>query len=316
MLKLKQNPEKILNRIDWTVIRRLDGLLQGDYRTLFHGFGLDLAELREYQFSDDVRYIDWNVTARLQTPYVRQYLEDREVTAWFLLDLSPSVDFGTVNVHKRDLLVDFVTLLARLLTRHGNRIGAIFYNGQVGKFIVPQSGRLHVLRLLNDLLMQPQLKRAAPTNLATLFGAAASIIRRRSLLFVISDFLSVPGWEKTLSILTTRQEVLAVRLYDPREVDFPDVGPLFLEDAETGEQLYVDTHDRKFRERFNRAAQERELKLNSAFSRVGVDVLTLSTEGDMVAEIMRFAARRKRRQKSPASFARAGATSIFPKPKA
>src|SRR5512139_3410524 len=111
------SPERILQRLDWTVIRRLDGLLQGDYRTLFRGFGLELAELREYQFSDDVRYIDWNVTARLQTPYVRQYLEDREVTAWFLLDLSPSIDFGTINVQKRDLLVDFVTMLARLLTR-------------------------------------------------------------------------------------------------------------------------------------------------------------------------------------------------------
>ena len=121
MSQQAKNPEAILKRLDWTVVRRLDGLLQGDYRTLFQGLGLDLADLREYQPGDDVRTIDWNVTARMQEPHVRRYLEDREITAWFLLDVSPSVDFGTVEVLKRDLLVDFVTVLARLLTRHGNR---------------------------------------------------------------------------------------------------------------------------------------------------------------------------------------------------
>ena len=122
-------PERILLRLDWNVIRRLDGLLQGDYRTLFYGFGVDFADLREYQPEDDIRYIDWNVTARMDTPYVRQYLEDREVTAWFLLDLSPSVDFGTVQNQKRTMLIEFVTVLARLLTRHGNRVGAMMFGG-------------------------------------------------------------------------------------------------------------------------------------------------------------------------------------------
>lgn len=125
-----QSPEKILQRLDWTVIRKLDGILQGDYRSFFHGFGVDLADLREYQFSDDVRYMDWNVTARCQTPYIRQYLEDRELSAWFLLDLSPSVDFGNMQVLKRDLIVDFTAVLARLLTNHGNRVGAIFLMGE------------------------------------------------------------------------------------------------------------------------------------------------------------------------------------------
>src|SRR6266536_1953357 len=119
--------EHILRRLEWTVIRRLDGLLHGDYQTLFRGFGLDLADLREYQYHDDVRYIDWNVTARLSTPYVREYHEDREVTAWFLLDLSPSVDFGSRDVKKESASIEFVTVLARLLTRHGNRVGAMFY---------------------------------------------------------------------------------------------------------------------------------------------------------------------------------------------
>src|SRR6266446_10607062 len=138
------NPDGRLRRLEWTVIRRLDGLLQGDYRTLFRGFGLDLADLREYQYHDDVRYIDWNVTARLSTPYVREYHEDREVTAWFLLDLSPSVDFGS-HVKKRFVTTEFVTVLARLLTRHGNHVGALFYGDSVDTVIPARSGRRHEL---------------------------------------------------------------------------------------------------------------------------------------------------------------------------
>ena len=142
-------PERILQRLDWKVIRRLDGLLQGDYRSLFRGNGVDFADLREYQYGDDVRHIDWNVTARMDTPYVREFLEDREITAWFLLDLSPSVDFGTAESErlKRSVLVDFVTTLARLLTRHGNRVGAVFYGGQVERTIPARGGRVQVLRL-------------------------------------------------------------------------------------------------------------------------------------------------------------------------
>src|SRR5437879_11701502 len=144
-------PERRLDRLDWTVIRRLDGLLQGDYRTIFKGHGLDLADIREYAFGDDVRHIDWNVTARLDAPYVREYLEDREINAHFLLDLSPSVDFGTVDRRKRDLLVDFTTVLARLLTRHGNRVGATLYAARAERSIPARGGRLQVLRIVADL---------------------------------------------------------------------------------------------------------------------------------------------------------------------
>ncbi|MBI2860837.1 MAG: DUF58 domain-containing protein [Chloroflexi bacterium] len=296
-----QSPEKLLQRLDWTVVRRLDGLLQGDYRTLFHGFGLDLAELREYQFTDDVRYIDWNVTARMQTPYVRQYLEDREVTAWFLLDLSPSVDFGTVHTVKRNLLIDFVTVLARLLTRHGNRVGAIFYSGRVERVIPARSGKAQVLALIDALLKQPHLKKAPMTDLTTLLETALRTVRRRSLVFIISDFISTPGWDRPLDMLRQRHEVLAVRLYDPREVELPDIGPAILEDAETGEQLYIDTHDTGFRKRFAEAARSREYRLEVAFRRMGMDVLTLSTEDDLVKETVKFARMRKQRRAAPAS---------------
>ncbi|MCL4368695.1 MAG: DUF58 domain-containing protein [Actinobacteria bacterium] len=293
-----RDPESVLRRLDWTVIRRLDGLLQGDYRTLFRGFGLDLADLREYQFGDDVRRIDWNVTARVQTPYVREFMEDREVTAWFLLDLSPSVDFGTMQTVKRALLVDFVAMLARLLTRHGNRVGAILYTSGVDRVVPAQGGKPQVLRLIDDLLSERQLRLTGPTDLGPLLETAIRTVRRRSLVFIISDFISTPGWDKPLRLLARRHEVLAVRLSDPREVELPDVGPLVLEDAETGEQLYVDTHDRRFRERFAESARRRVHDLNVIFGRAGVDVLTLSTEGDLVEEIVRFAALRKQQRKS------------------
>jgi uncharacterized protein (DUF58 family) len=289
-------PERILQRLDWQVIRRLDGILQGNYRSLFYGFGLDLADLREYQPGDDIRAMDWNVTARLATPYVRQYIEDRDITAWFLLDLSPSVDFGTVNSLKRDCLIDFVTVLARLLTRHGNRVGAMLYGSRVERIIPARGGRLHVLRLINDLLKQPHLSRAPMTDLKMLLETAFGSIRRRSLIFVVSDFISTPGWERPLGLLSRRHEVLAIRLWDPREIELPDIGLVVMQDAETGEQLYVDTHDRKFRLRFQQAAQRRQADLNSAFRQAGVDVLSLSTKDDLVRAIVSFAAQRRQQK--------------------
>jgi uncharacterized protein (DUF58 family) len=290
-------PERILQRLDWQVIRRLDGLLQGDYRTLFYGYGVDFADLREYQPEDDIRYIDWNVTARMNTPYVRQYVEDREITAWFLLDLSPSIDFGTVQSLKRNVLIDFVTTLARLLTRHGNRVGAIFYDSHVEKMIPARGGRIQVLRLTNDLLKQPQLPRAPFTNLNPLLEGGLYSFRKRSLVFVISDFICVPGWERTLNLLNRRHEVLTVRLWDPREIELPDMGMVVMEDAETGEQMFVDTHNRKFRQRFEDAARLREVELAQAFKRAGVDALALSTEDDLVQAIVRFASLRQRQRK-------------------
>jgi uncharacterized protein (DUF58 family) len=306
-------PERILQRLDWQVIRRLDGLLQGDYRSLFYGFGVDFADLREYQPEDDIRYIDWNVTARMNTPYVRQYVEDREIAGWFLLDLSPSVDFGSQQSLKRTMLIDFVTTLARLLTRHGNRVGALFYTGQDGRqpngrgnghpqprierTIPARSGRNHVLRLVNDLLKQPQMPHAPFTDLAPLLEGGLHAIKRRSLIFIISDFICSPGWERPLNLLTQRHEVLAVRLWDPREAQLPDIGPIILEDAETGEQMYVDTHDRRFRQRFEAAARQREADLHGILKRAGVDTLSLSTQEDLVSAIVRFAMSRKQRRR-------------------
>ena len=195
-------PERILQRLDWQVIRRLDGLLQGDYRSLFRGNGVDFADLREYQYGDDVRYIDWNVTARMDTPYVREYLEDREITAWFLLDLSPSVDFGTGESErlKRSVLIDFVTTLARLLTRHGNRVGAS--STARGGADDPGPRRPDPGPAADQRpAHQPQLAAAPFTDLTPLLQAGQHAIKGRSLVFVISDFISAPGWERSLNLL-------------------------------------------------------------------------------------------------------------------
>jgi uncharacterized protein (DUF58 family) len=295
-------PERILQRLDWQVIRRLDGLLQGDYRSLFHGGGLDFANLREYQFGDDVRAIDWNVTARTTVPHVREYLEDREITAWFLLDLSPSVNFGTVapEREKRTVLIDFVATLARLLTRRGNRVGAILSSGQAEHTIPAGSGRVQVLRLVEDLLREPRLDAAPFTDLSPLLVAAHRRIRRRSLVVLISDFIGVPGWERPLELLNRRHELLAVRLIDPREVDLPNVGAVIMEDAETGEQLYVDTADAAFRQRFRAAAEAREAAAAAAFGRARVEAVTLSTDDDLVRAIVRMATERRIRRRRPA----------------
>jgi uncharacterized protein (DUF58 family) len=270
-------PERILQRLDWQVIRQLDGLLQGDYGTLFHGSGVDFADLREYQYGDDVRYIDWNVTARTTMP----------------------VDFGSGDSErmKRSVLIDFVTTLARLLTRRGNRVGAILFGRQVDRTIPARGGRVQVLRLINDLLRQPQLAGAPFTDLAPLLEAGQGSIKRRSLVFVISDFISSPGWERPLNLLTQRHEVVAVRLFDRREVELPDVGALLMEDAETGQQLYVDTHDKGFRRRFREASERREATLRDAFRRSGVDAVSLSTDDDLVHAIVRMASLRRRRRR-------------------
>jgi uncharacterized protein (DUF58 family) len=292
-----RNPEAVLRRLEWTVIRRLDGLLQGDYRTLFRGFGLDLADLREYQYGDDVRHIDWNVTARLQTPHVREYHEDREVAAWFLLDLSASVDFGSGEASKRTVSTDFVAVLARVLTRHGNKVGALYYGEDVDAMVPARAGRRHVLRILHTMLARPAPRRNAPTDLGRLLAAGAHLIRRRSLVFVVSDFFSAPGWEARLGQLAQRHEVVAVRLHDPLEANLPDLGMLVVQDAETGEQLFVDTHDRGFRQRFAAVAERRTRALRAALRESGVDALELATDDDLVDAIRRFAEMRKRRSR-------------------
>jgi uncharacterized protein (DUF58 family) len=296
--------EQLLRRLEWTVIRRLDGLLQGDYRTMLRGAGVDLADLREYQMHDDVRHIDWNVTARLQQPYVRQFLEDRDLTAWFLLDLSGSVDFGSGDVTKLAVSTGFVATLARVITRHGNRVGALLYGREVDTVLPPRASRLAVLELLQRM-RKPRPPARRGTALAELLDAAAGVIKRRSLVFVVSDFISAPGWPEAMQRLAMRHEVVAVRLYDPLEMALPDVGLVTVEDAETGEQLLIDAADPAFRARYEAIAADQEAALRDALARAGADTLELATDDDLLDAMLRFADLRRQR-------ARAGPSHRFP----
>jgi len=295
-----QTPETILRRLDLKVARRLEGLLQGDHRSGFRGQGLDLADLREYQYHDDVRHMDWNVTARLQIPHVREYLEDREITAWFLLDMSPSIEFESVSVSKRAVLVEFTALVCRLLAAKGNRTGAILFSGKVEKMIPARGGRQQLLILLDALTRYRNPRGPQATDLKRVLADAAGVIKRRSLIFIVSDFITAPGWEKPLGQLASRHDVIAVRLSDPLEMRLPDLGLLTFQDAESGEQVFVDTHDRGFRSRFVAAAEAREEALHTAFQAAGVDMLELSTEDDITDAVLRFADMRKHRFNSPA----------------
>jgi uncharacterized protein (DUF58 family) len=286
-----QTSENLLRRLQLPVVRRLEGLLQGEYRSPSRGDGLDLADLREYQFHDDVRRIDWNATARLDTTYVRDYLEDREISVWFLLDMSPSMRFEGVSVSKHTVLVDFTTLMCRLLLGRGNRAGAMIFSGKIDRLIPANGGRRQLLRILNEVANH----RPSPgsTDLRQVLKDAAGTIRRRSLVFVVSDFISAPGWEESLTPLSMRHDVVAVRLTDPLETRMPDLGFLTFQDAETGEQLFVDTHAKSFRVRFAAAADTRERALRETFERAGVDVLELATEDDVTDALIRFCDMRK-----------------------
>ncbi len=304
--------DQLLRRLEWTVLRRLDGILQGDYRTVLRGSGVDLADLREYQHHDDVRHIDWNVTARLQQPYVRQFIEDRDLTAWFLLDLSGSIDFGSQDVTKLGLSAGFVATLARVITRHGNRVGAVLYGRKVEGVMPPGATRTHVLRLLQQMrkprpaekpLTAKQAKNSPRpgTKLADLLHAAAGIVRRRSLVFVVSDFISEPGWAEALGRLARRHEVVAVRLIDPAEMALPDVGLVTVEDAETGEQLFIDASDPAFRARYAAIAEQQEAALIEQLGRSGADILELATDEDLLEALLRFVDLRRQRSRRRAS---------------
>lgn len=290
--------EALLQHLEWTVIRRLDGLLQGDHRTLFRGSGLELADLREYQAHDDVRHIDWNVTARMQTPFVREHQEDREISAWFLLDLSGSMDFGSADVSKRDVMLRFVGVMAKLLMKRGNRIGALVLNPaepEGFKFIPARMHRRHLLHVLHVLETSPVTQQSHQTRLTDWLRKANGLLKRRSSVFFVSDFMGDFNWANELNAMGQRHETVAVRLFDPAEINLPNAGLVLLKDSETSEQLLLDTTNQSFRTRYAQTVEKREQQLADSFAHAGVDALELSTDEDLASALIRFSELRKRR---------------------
>lgn len=291
------------------MIRRLDGQLQGAYRTVFRGSGIDFADLREYTHEDDVRHIDWNVTARLDEPYVRQYTEDRELTAWLVLDLSASMRFGGAERGKDSVLTELAVCLARLFTQGGNRIGAVLYDNGLQRIVPARTGRTHVLRLAHEIGKATEAASSrrdksggAATDVGAMLRLADSQARRRGLIFVVSDFLSgesggdTANWEDALSRLTHRHEVVAIRVVDPMELDLPDLGLVLVEDAETGEQVLVDTSDPMFQQRLREEVDVREGAVAAAMRRSRVTSHRISTDQDplmALVEMVRWSKRRR-----------------------
>ena len=285
-------PEQMLRRLYWQVIRRLDGRLQGDYRTILRGDGTDFLDLRAYEWGDDVRHIDWNATARMDELLVRDFVEDRELTAWLLLDRSRSMAFGAAGRTKERVECELAATFAQLLVRSGNRVGAIISDGEEQWTLPPRQGRNQVLALLGNLLRP--VNGGNVTDLAKLLRTAAQLVRRRSLVVLISDFISEPGWERPLLRLTQRNEVVAVRIVDPRESELPDAGLLFVQDAETGEQLLIDSSDPELRRRLRAAAEDQDETIRHAVARARVDLHVVSTEDDLLTAFVKMAGSRRR----------------------
>lgn len=290
-------PERVLRRLEWRVLRRLDGRLHGDYRTVFRGTGVDVADIREYRFGDDLRHVDWNVTARTDTTHVREYLEDREVTAWLVLDGSASMDFGPVDRRKHVVLTEVAGAVAQLLSRGGNRVGALIFDSRVRDTIAPGHGRNQVLRILARLMRPPtDGPTSGTTDLNAALRAVLGILRRRSVVVIVSDFIGEPGWPGLLGQLARRHDVVAVQVVDRREFELPAAGMIYVEDAETGEVIFVDTDDPGFQRRLRAGADERRAALVADLRSAGLDLFTVSTDEDLVRALFRIAQLRRRRR--------------------
>jgi uncharacterized protein (DUF58 family) len=290
-------PDRLLRRLEWQVIRRLDGRLQGAYRTVFRGTGIDFNDLREYVPEDDVRHIDWNVTARLDEPYVRQYTEDRELTVWLVLDQSASMRAGAGQHGKDSVLAELAICLGRMFSQGGNRVGAMLYDNRSRRVIPPRTGRNHVLYLTHEITGSgPVDLDGRTTDLAAMLNLAASAARRRSLVFVISDFIGDLDWEPALGRLSQRHEVVVLRLIDPVELQLPDLGLVLVEDAETGEQLMADTSDPLFQRRLRAEIEAREFAVSAAMRQADVTAHVIRTDQDLVWTLVEMVRRSKRRR--------------------
>jgi uncharacterized protein (DUF58 family) len=288
-------PDRLLLQLEWRIVRRLDGRLQGGYRTPRRGSGLDLHGLRPYVEGDDARHIDWNVTARLDEPQVREFNEDRELTTWLVLDRSASMVVGRLGRAKQDVLVELTLILARLLGRSGNRVGAILYDTGAVRIVPPGSGRGHALRIGHELDRGPDSRTAATTDLAAMLDQVASLARR-CLVVVISDFIGTGEWQRPLFRLSHRNEVIALWIVDGADDALPEAGLIVVEDAETGEQLLLDSADPWFRTKFRDGVDERDSQLRSGMRRAGVPLHRVDTGSDLVETLLEVIAETRRRR--------------------
>jgi uncharacterized protein (DUF58 family) len=287
-------PDEVMRevrRIEITTRHLVRDIVAGEYSSAFRGRGVEFSEVREYQPGDDVRAIDWNVTARLGSAYVKRYLEERELAVLFLVDVSASGRFGTRLRTKQALAVEVSAVLALAAARNHDRVGAVWSTDRVERFVPARRGRRHVLRIINDLLaFEPQ---GTGTDLRAAFLFLDSILRRRSVVFVISDFLT-SGYHTALERLSRRHDVIALQLYDPRERELPDVGLVSLQDPETGAWRLLDTSRSETRERFRRRAEEFDRSLQQEIRQTGGDLVRLETGQPYADPLIALFRRRER----------------------
>lgn len=278
-------PAEVLARLELTVARRLDGLLHGDHRGLVAGHGSEAGDARPYLAGDDVRRIDWNVTARMQEAHVRDVIADRELESWLVMDLSPSLDFGTARCTKRDLAVAGAAAVAFLAARRGDRLGAVLIDGAGATGIPARTGRDHLRAVLHRIVTAPQSSGAA--DLAPGLRRLTRAGHRRGLAVLVSDLLAPPGWEQALRAVAARHEVLVLEVVDPRELELPAIGELTLVDPETGRTRRVRT-SAGLRRRYAQAAAAQRSELAGRLRAIGADHLQLRTDRDWVRELVRF----------------------------
>ena len=291
--------DELMRRGRWPVLRRLGFHPGGDERSSLRGAGIEYSDVREYQAGDDPRSIEWNITARSDRPYVRESLPDRGIDAWLLVDVTRSLDWGTARCLKRDLGIEFLSIVGQLIVARGNRVGALLFDEKVRAIIPPASGRNALLQLIARVERRSQDGGEGQTNLAQVLREAGHLIRRASLLFVLSDFMTPDGWQQPMRTLAMRHETVAIWIVDPREREIPDVGVVTFEDPETGKQLLVDTADARLRARFQAAAEQQRQSLRRELRRCRVAVAEVSTEFELVPQLVRFMKERETLRRYP-----------------
>lgn len=259
-------------------------IFAGEYHSAFKGRGMTFSEVREYQYGDDIRNIDWNVTARHNRPYVKIFEEERELTVMLMIDVSASRNFGTISKLKKNQITEIAAVLAFSAIQNNDKIGVIFFSDKIEKFIPPKKGRTHILHIIRELIdFYPEDKQ---TDIEQALEYMTNSIKKRCTCFVISDFIDEHDFAHALAIASRKHDVVALRVYDPRENQLPPVGMMYLRDAETGEQMWVDTSDKKLREAYEKYAFVREKELDAIFKRSGVDVANIRSDEDYVRALI------------------------------
>jgi len=275
-----------------TTRKVVNDVLAGEYTSVFKGRGMEFDEVREYMPGDDVRTIDWNVTARMDRPYVKRFVEERELTVFFLVDLSASGAFGSVQKLKNEIAAEFCALLSFSAVKNNDKVGLIVFTDRVELYVPPKKGTTHVLRLIRELLnFKPK---AAKTDIGGTLDYFGKVAKKRAVVFLVSDFQS-EGFEKAMRIIAKRHDLIAVPVTDPREVRLPNVGLIELEDAETGEMVLVDTSSAAVRKRYERLGRERSERFRELFASMGVDRIEVATDRDYVPRLVQFFRARERR---------------------